>query len=139
MKTKLLNLFIIIIGLLLIVNLTRSIVELLGSWNKIDEVKKEMEFSQKKNDELKIKLEKVQSREFIEKIARDKLGLAKEGETVVILPSIEPEATKSGVETNLPNWQKWWQLFFWFMLRGLEEIRTYFVSQTVPLFIPSLE
>lgn len=112
MKTKLLNLIIIIIGLLLIVNLTRSISQLVGSGDKIGQAKKEMELSQKKNSELQAKLKEAQSQAFIEKIARDKLGLAKEGETVVILPPIEPEATKSGEETNLPNWQKWWQLFF---------------------------
>ena len=112
MKTKLLNLIIIIVGLLLIVNLTRSISQLVGSWGKIDEAKKEMELSQKKNSELQAKLKEAQSPEFIEKIARDKLGLAKEGETVVILPPIEPEATKSAEEKIIPNWQKWWKLFF---------------------------
>ena len=111
-KIKLLNLFIIIVGLLLIVNLTRSISQLVKSWEKVDQVKKETELVQKKNSELQVKLQEAQSQEFIEKIACDKLGLAKEGETVVILPQIEPEATKSGIQTNLPNWQKWWQLFF---------------------------
>ena len=70
---------------------------------------------QKKNEELKVKLQEAQSREFIEKIARDKLGLAKEGETVVILPPSEPEVTKSAEEKIIPNWQKWWKLFFWFI------------------------
>lgn len=111
-KTKLLNLIIIIVGLLLIVNLTRSISRLVRSWEKLDQVKKETAMIEKKNEELRVKLQEVQSQEFIEKIARDKLGLAKVGETVVILPSIEPEATKSATETNLPNWQKWRRLFF---------------------------
>lgn len=112
MKTKLLNLFIIIIGLLLIVNLTRSLSQLVKSWEKMDQVKKEITMTQKKNEELKAKLEKVQSQEFIEEVARNKLGLAKEGEVVVILPAIEPEATKAAEEKNIPNWQKWWKLFF---------------------------
>lgn len=111
-KIKLLNLFIIIFGLLLIVNLTRSILQLYGSGEKITQAKKARELSQKKNTQLRTKLQEAQSQTFIEKIARDKLGLAKVGETVVILPSIEPEATKSGTETNLQNWQKWWKLFF---------------------------
>lgn len=113
MKNKLINLFIIIVGLLLIVNLTRSISQLVKSWEKVDQVKKETVMIQKKNEELKVKLQEAQSREFIEKIARDKLGLAKEGETVVILPVRPPEADSGQApHENIPNWQKWWKLFF---------------------------
>lgn len=56
---------------------------------------------------------------YIEQEARNKLGLAKPGETVVIMP----EATRSGNQTEpskeiqsepiMPNWKKWWKLFFW--------------------------
>jgi len=55
---------------------------------------------------------------YIEQEARNKLGLAKPGETVVIMP----EATLSGKEAESPkqpqsapfepNWKKWWRLFF---------------------------
>lgn len=110
LKNRLVNLLILIVGLFLIVNLTRSIGDLLKAKDKIKEVEKGVTQLKQQNEELKKRLAEVQSPEYLEKIARDKLGLAKEGEVVVILPPYQsaPEVT----EKNLPNWQKWWKLFF---------------------------
>jgi cell division protein FtsB len=55
---------------------------------------------------------------YIEQEARNKLGLAKPGETVVIMPDAsaggsqisQPNLPQS-VDT-IPNWKKWWELFF---------------------------
>jgi len=66
---------------------------------------------------LEAELKKVQSDAFLEKQLRDKLGLAKEGETVVVLP--DKEALKGLVpplpeEENIlpkPIWQRWLDLF----------------------------
>ena len=50
-----------------------------------------------------------------EKVIRDKLGLAKPGEIVVILPEdigetvVNPD--KNNQEEQLPNWKKWLNLF----------------------------
>ena len=56
-----------------------------------------------------------QGEEFIEEQARNKLNLAKEGETIVILPPNVEELVgwreENGPE-ELPNWQKWRNLFF---------------------------
>ena len=56
------------------------------------------------------------SQDFIEQQARDKLGLAKEGETIVIIPEEKINQVlgmaKQVVEPRLPNWQGWLRLFW---------------------------
>jgi len=116
MKSKIINLIIIIAGVFVIVNLTRSINDLLHADDRIKEIEYQVNQLKQKNNELKKQLAEVQSPQYLEKIARDKLGLAKEGETVVILPQNSlagPEQVNSvEVEKNLPDWQKWRNLFF---------------------------
>lgn len=70
-----------------------------------------------KNTELKNQLKIVSSPEFIEKIARDELGLGKEGETTVViaqekLKQIIRSQKEAIVEQRLPNYLGWWRLFF---------------------------
>jgi cell division protein FtsB len=70
------------------------------------------------NKKLEDELAKTQSPNFIEKQVRDKLGLGKEGEAIVVLPSEEALrslAPQMPVETDAlpdPNWMKWEKLFF---------------------------
>ncbi len=67
----------------------------------------------KKNFELQEELKQATSAAFIEKAARDKLGLVREGETVVIMDKSQitnPNDQKSPQE--LPSWKQWWRLFF---------------------------
>lgn len=72
---------------------------------------------QAQNDELKDKVARSQTVEFIEREIRDKLGLVKEGESVVILPDIEtlrrlaPNLTREAETLPDPNWKKWLKLF----------------------------
>ncbi len=72
---------------------------------------------QKENQALETQISGMQSPDFIEKQVRNKLGLVKVGEAVVILPD---EATLKRLapvidssEDALPdaNWQKWLALF----------------------------
>ena len=68
------------------------------------------------NRGLKKKLAQIQSPEFIEQQARDKLGLGKPGETIVIIPQdklkLLMEASNSAQEIRYPNWLGWWKVFF---------------------------
>ena len=69
-------------------------------------------------EELEAKLEVVKGEEFVEKQLRDKLGLAKEGEIVIILPEDEivrkfaPKQTREEEVLPDPNWKKWIKLFY---------------------------
>jgi len=82
-------------------------------WQKGEIVKsaqEERSVEEQRNRDLKKKLEFSQSQQFIERQAREKLGLAKPGETVVIMS--QSPATQSGVIEVLPNWKRWLNLFF---------------------------
>lgn len=77
---------------------------------------KELE-QQKKN--LQRQLELVETDEYKEYQAREKLGLIKEGELVVILPSedilrrLSPrKADSEQLTLPLPNWRKWIEILF---------------------------
>ena len=84
-------------------------------WKAGDRIKRaeiEVETEKKTNEELKKRLAEVQSSEFIEKEAREKLGLGKEGETIVVLPeqnSSQPSALNP--QNSEPNWRKWWKVY----------------------------
>lgn len=103
----------LIFGLSLIRNISRAKV-----------VKKRVAAEKLKVEELKIEqkaleeeLQKVQSDSYLQKQLRDKLGLAKEGEVVIILPDSEslkglvPEIPEEESVLPDPIWRKWFKLF----------------------------
>ena len=66
-----------------------------------------------KNRQLQEDLREATSPAFIEAAARDKLGLVREGETVVIMDTsqiLNPNNQNNPQE--LPPWKQWWRLFF---------------------------
>ena len=76
-----------------------------------------MEKMKAENAALEAQIAQTQGSAFIEKQIRDKLGLAKTGEAIVVLPDAEilkKLAPQIPVEENsLPdsNWRKWMKLF----------------------------
>lgn len=88
----------------------------LKAGDRLKEVTDNLQSLEVKNKELREKLEEVKKPEFIETQARDKLGLVKEGETLVIIPQEKIDEvlgmTKKIEEIKLPNWQGWLKLFF---------------------------
>jgi cell division protein FtsB len=101
-------------GLYLIASFSHSLYEL---WNKQEAVTREqqkVESARAANDKLKNELRYVQSDQFVEEQAREKLGMVKPGETVVIIQDKALlEATKSAnpTPTPLPNPLQWLSLF----------------------------
>lgn len=83
----------------------------------IEKTKVKLEKINQENQKLTEQLQISQSEEFVEKQMRNKLGLAKEGEIIIVLP--EPEIVRKlaptlpqDEEVKLkPNWQKWLELF----------------------------
>ncbi len=112
------NYLIAIIAVLLSVSLVRNITNTKESLKRIDRKAKEAAELERKNDELRKTLEMVQGGEFIEKQIRDQLGLAKEGEIVLVLPeddvlkSLVPKLPEEEEELPDPIWRRWVQLFF---------------------------
>lgn len=71
----------------------------------------------KENKELETQVAKTQGEDFIEKELRDKLGLVKQGEVIVVLPDPEivrklaPRTPDEPQTLPDPNWKKWLKLF----------------------------
>lgn len=105
--------------LLATLSIVRSIYGLLGKDDAIDEARARVEELKREQVEL-IELQKeVNSAEFVEREARNRLGLAKEGEVVVILPPedvlkrLAPpiEELEEYFEED-PIWRRWTKMFF---------------------------
>jgi cell division protein FtsB len=103
--------------LLLIISLARNITKIRQAQEKIQEKKEEVEKLEERNKKLKEQFEKVSSEEFAERELRDKLGLAKEGEIIIVLPDeatlrkLIPELKEEEEVLPDPNWKKWLKLF----------------------------
>ncbi len=65
------------------------------------------------NSRLNEQLLEATSPAFIEQEARDKLGLVRPGETVVIMDRTQNVKTgNQKTPQDLPSWKQWWSLFF---------------------------
>ncbi|MGI5837064.1 MAG: FtsB family cell division protein [Chloroflexota bacterium] len=86
-------------------------------------VEQRIEQLRKQNRQLVNELDYYRSDEYIEKVAREELGLIREGEVAVamLLPekqrasSLQPTPTPTPIATPsagpIPNWQKWLSVF----------------------------
>lgn len=115
-KSRLFRLIITMGSLLLVVSLSRSILNLWGKYDIVRERQQELDREKDRNAKLKAEFEQVQRPEFIEREAREKLGMVKEGEAVVLLPKSQipnsNDQTSDNKKENLPKWKLWWRLFF---------------------------
>ena len=111
------NLLIILAVVLFVISLARNIFKIFEAKKRVEEIRQRVEKLKSENALLGKKLDEVKSQEYIEKQLRDKLGLAKEGETVVVLPDEEilrQIATQTIEEEDYlpdPTWKKWLKLF----------------------------
>lgn len=117
MKWQFIRVIVFIFGIFLVVSLSRSIWDL---WQKGSLLGKEEERFAKirlENEELNKEFTRLKSLENIEKQARDKLGLSKEGEVVVILPPVNEGSSKTEEiipkkETAKAVWEQWLSFLF---------------------------
>ncbi len=109
---------VILFAVLFLISLIRSLVKITGSKKQIDEARGRVEKLQSENESLKNKLALSQSEAFIEQQLRDKLGLAKEGEMVVVLPEpsiLKQYSPKIVYEEEIlpdPTWKMWFRFFY---------------------------
>lgn len=104
----------IVIVLMVIINsLIHSIYDL---WHKQDllvSAQKTLDAEKLKNQKLKAGLYQAQSVQFIEEEAHNKLFMVKPGEQEVLISQDILDKNKAKIKAqNLPNWQKWMNLFF---------------------------
>lgn len=104
----------LVIGLLLflIKNIVGSILSLRQNSRIVTTLSQQEADEKKKKQFLKEKLYQVNTPEYIENEAREKLGMVKNGEHVVLAPpTLEKKQKTIAVDLD-PNWKKWWKLFF---------------------------
>jgi cell division protein FtsB len=112
-------LFYSIFGLILMLSVTlvKNVIRTNQIREQIEAEKVKIAKIQAENDKLASEVAQTQSAEFIEREMRNKLGLGKEGEAVVVLPDsdvLRKLAPVIPVEVDTlpdPNWRKWLKLF----------------------------
>lgn len=82
---------------------------------RVESLRNEVRNLESENESLKKEKDYRQTPDFLEKGARNKLRMVKEGEHLVVLPEVLPvlgaEASVSS-ESALPIWEQWWRVFF---------------------------
>jgi len=98
--------------------LSKEVVRRYAVNREINQLKKDVEDLEKRNAELSDLIQYVNTEDFQEKEARTKLGMAKPGEKVVVIPDVpeqQPEEGTINTPANLEemsNPQRWWNYFF---------------------------
>ncbi|QQG43009.1 MAG: septum formation initiator family protein [Candidatus Daviesbacteria bacterium] len=104
-----------VVLLIIIYSLISQIFSAFRSGDRLSEALDKLHQLQIKNQALKKSLKTASSPEFIEQQARDKLGLSKEDEVVVVIPEEIIQKILSQTQPNvprLPNPIGWWKVFF---------------------------
>lgn len=106
-----------VLVLLLLISTIKNIGRVRNIEGAVQKEKDTVEKIKEENARLEAQIAQTQGSAFIEKQIRDKLGLAKFGEAIVVLPDVEilkKLAPQTPVEENTlpdPNWKKWLKLF----------------------------
>ncbi len=113
-RNTIVQLLIFLVSLGLCLSAAGTILDL---WHRKDIVttrQQDLNTITRENQKLKQELQDTKSTEYVERIARDKLGLVKDGESIILLPQNGQGAggadTRS--DTRTPNWLRWWNMFY---------------------------
>lgn len=115
MIKKIVLVSIILAGLIMAYNLLTQIMSAVKSGERLSQAAEMLYKLEIKNKELKKKLSEIQSPEFIEAQARNKLGLGKRGETIVIIPEDKLKLVmgiSESAQIRLPNPLGWLKVFW---------------------------
>lgn len=106
------------IFIIVLISTVRNIVRVGRIRGDVEKERMRLAKMAEENASLEAKIAQIQSPDFVEKQIRDKLGLSKEGEAIVVLPDEEtlrklaPPDSEAGDALPDPNWRKWMKLFF---------------------------
>jgi cell division protein FtsB len=106
-----------VLALFLLISTVRNIARVRAINSLVQDEKNKVEQMKAENAKLQAQIAQTQGEAFIEKQIRDKLGFAKAGEAIVVLPDVailRKLAPQVPVEENSlpdPNWKKWLKLF----------------------------
>jgi len=114
MRKRIVLILIFIFTLWLIFSVGRQVYSLFKAGGRVSSAEQKTSQLEQEKEKLEKELAARDSNEFIEKEARDKLGLAKEGETIAILPKklqVEPQPQVAG-QPQISNFSRWIQRLF---------------------------
>ena len=121
MNSKIVNIMGLVASLLIFVILVSSLVKSVRRIQVgdtvIEKTKVKIGKAEEENKRLEEQLKIVQSEEYLEKQLRDKLGLAKEGEIILVLPEadivrkLSPQIPEEEEVKPKTNFQKWLEMF----------------------------
>jgi cell division protein FtsB len=106
------RLMIIVVSCLICYELLGSII---SNVQRIDFVARRtavLKKEQQRNAELQEELRTATSASFLEKQAREKLGLVKDGETIILMGKPDQSEGQQPLQTPQDRWERWWKLFF---------------------------
>jgi cell division protein FtsB len=114
MKHPTLRLIVIAICAFVSLGFIRSLWDTWRGGDQISERRVVLNQEQKQHDQLIRQLEEATSSAFIEREARNKLGLVKDGETIILMttPAVGEDQAQNTQQPSLSRWQQWWGLFF---------------------------
>lgn len=111
-RTRLFGIGVLLVNLLIILSLVRSVYDIRKRGDIVSERRKELNLLESENVRLKKSLEEAQSPEYIERLARNKLGMAKPGDTIILFEKPDASGSARNQGDIRSNLQKWWGLFF---------------------------
>ncbi len=93
----------------MVISLVRGLVSNLKAKNKLRDLRERKEKLVQEQGVLEKQLAKTKRKDYLEYVAREKLNLVKEGETLVIVDrqNKSQKNEKDQKMRDLPNWQKW--------------------------------
>lgn len=115
------HLFFTLLFIIAAVNFTRTTLNIIESSKRLDELKTHVSSLEDSKKALQDDLEYKKSDDFVEKEARNKLGMAKSGEEVFIVGNILGEQTQQPSAKREPSSLKLWVQVF---SRGFDNIDT---------------
>ena len=98
------------------VNLTRTTLNVVQSSKRLEELRGEVSDLEKQKSDFQAEIEYRQTDEFVEREAREKLGLVKPGEELFVVKNVLGELTHrseaAADDSNVSNARAWINLFF---------------------------
>lgn len=109
---------ILLIGVLF-TSFVRTLLQVRMANESVSRAEKTLDLLTIEQEKFKQQLIGIQTMEYTEREARDKLGMAREGDIILVLPEedvlkrLSPRVQRQQIEVVLPspNWRKWFNLF----------------------------
>lgn len=116
-SSKIFFVLVLIFSIYLAMNLYKDLNQRKKVKNEINNLTSQIDSVSKQNDELKNLISYFGTDDYIESFSREKLGLKKPGEKILVLPeensNIEVDTTKTSEKSDfLKNLRAWWDYFF---------------------------